>query len=220
MIKNLKIIFNLDGTGVYYDPYEPIHLDALIAWALAPFYRKRGDEPPARDEQPIDFPLPFNKWYIDDSWGWKASALFPEGETGESLQYWRKKFRQNRVDITKGSPNLQLGIYREYNTPMPLLLCKKMSAYTVGDPHRILDLLRRNLKYLGKKRSYGKGKIISIEAEEFKYDFSLLKDGMATRFLPDKNGSRIVRTRPPYWNIYEAVPCCEIGSVYNYARED
>ena len=35
----------------------------------------------------------------------------------------------------------------------------------------------------------------------------------AMRWLPDKNGARVVRTRPPYWNIVDAVPCCEVGAV-------
>ena len=29
-----KVTFELDGTGVYFNPAEPIHLDALLAWAL------------------------------------------------------------------------------------------------------------------------------------------------------------------------------------------
>ena len=61
-VNNLKITFNLDGTGVYYDPYDPVHLDALLAWALAPFHCK--GEPPTRDSEPFDIPLPLDKWKI------------------------------------------------------------------------------------------------------------------------------------------------------------
>jgi CRISPR type IV-associated protein Csf3 len=210
MINNLKITFNLDGTGVYYHPYEPIHLDALMAWALMPFHRQKGSEAPSRNEEPFDVPLPLSKWNIEGYWGWKASALFPEGMTAESLQYWRKKFRQNKIEITRGSPNLQNGVYREYNTPLPLLLCHKMVAYAVGDKKTVRQLLQRHVKYIGKKNAYGKGKVISVECEIVDYDWSMIKDGEPTRWLPDKNGTRDVRVRPPYWNNVDKVKCLEI----------
>jgi len=210
-ISSLKIIFGLDGTGVYYDPYEPIHLDALLSWALMPFYRDKGSEAPSRNDEPIDVPLPLEKWYIGDQWGWKASALFPEGDSAESLQYWRKKFRQNKIEVTRGSPNLQNGIYREYNTPLPLLLCHKMVAYAVGDRGRVDLILRKHIKYLGKKNAYGKGKVLSVETGIVDYDWSMYRDGNPMRFLPDANGIREVRVRPPYWNNCGRVICGEIN---------
>jgi len=211
MINNLKITFNLDGTGVYYDPYEPIHLDALLAWALAPFHCK--GEPPTRDSEPFDIPLPLDKWKIGEEWGWKASALFPEDVTAESIQFWRKKFRQNRIELTEGSPNLQNGIYREYNTPIPLLLCHKLVAYAVGDRGRVNQILRKHIKYIGKKRAYGKGRVISVETEIIGNDYSMYKDGVSTRFLPSENASRRCRIRPPYWSNWRKVNCCEIGDL-------
>jgi CRISPR type IV-associated protein Csf3 len=210
MINSLKITFNLDGTGVYYDPYEPIHLDALMSWALMPFHRQKGSEAPARDEDPIDVPLPLDKWHIGGEWGWKASALFPEGITAESLQYWRKKFRQNKIEITKGSPNLQNGIYREYNMPLPLLLCHSMVAYAVGDRGRVNQILKKHIKYIGKKNAYGKGKVLSVTVEIVDYDWSMSKNGNPTRWMPDKSGNRFIRTRPPYWNNCGRVQCSEI----------
>jgi hypothetical protein len=210
-INNLKITFSLDGTGVYYDTYEPIHLDSLLAWALMPFHRPKGSAPPARDEEPFDVPLPLDKWNLSGTWGWRASALFPEGITAESLQYWRKRFRQSRIELTTGSPNLQNGVYRDYNMPLPLLLCHRMAAYAVGDRRRVEQVLRKHIKYLGKKNAYGKGKVLSASAEVVDYDWSMYRDGQPTRFLPDENGSRMVRTRPPYWNNCDRVLCGEIS---------
>ncbi len=216
-IQNLKITFHLDGTGVYYDPYEPIHLDALLAWALMPFHRQKGSQAPTRGEEPIDVPLPLDKWRIGGTWGWKASALFPEGATAESLQYWRKRFRQSRIEITSGSPNLQNGTYREYNTPLPLLLCHRMVAYAVGDRGRVEQVLRKHVKYLGKKNAYGKGKILSVDTEIGEYDWSMYKEGAPTRFLPAPEGSRLVRPRPPYWNSYGRVLCGEVENPHEKA---
>lgn len=212
MFNPLKITFKLDGTGVYYDPSEPIHLDSLLAWCLAPFHVK--GLAPQRDETPFDIPLPLKKWDIDGMWGWHASALFPEGaaDTSESLQYWRKRFRQSRIDLTKGSPSLRMGVYREYNTPLPLLLCHSMVGYAVGNRRSVRKELRRHVKYLGKKRAYGKGRVLDITVEVVSDDLSLCKDNLTMRWLPDYNGCRLVRPRPPYWNNIGRIPCAEVLS--------
>lgn len=204
------ITFALDGTGLYVT--DPIHLDALLAWALVPFQTEMYNI--GRSDIPEDIQLPIDRWHTGDAWGWKASALFPDGDTTESIQYWRKKFRQNRIELMQGSANLQMGIYREYNVPMSLLLCSKMSAYAVGDRGRVEQILRKNIKYLGKKRSYGKGKVIDVKVEIIDNDYSMIKDGCAMRWLPDEKGIRFVRTRPPYWNRIDRVNCCEVGDKY------
>jgi CRISPR type IV-associated protein Csf3 len=232
----LKITFHLDGSGVYLDPSEPIMLDGLLAWALAPFHCK-GD-PPARDEPPDDIPLPLGRWEIGGVWGWHASTLFPDGENYETLQYWRKRFRQSRAELvskiersaaahqkvaraiaedegdeTNVTVNIASGSYRDYNMPMPLVLTSKMTAWALGDRKRVEQILRKHIRNLGKKRAYGKGRISSVVVEHCEQDFSLTDDGLAMRWLPQEGGLRIVRPRPPYWNIVGAVACCEIGDV-------
>ena len=145
-----------------------------------------------------------------------ASALFPsENNNPEGLQFWRKKF--NTADTrckTKGSPNLTNTIYREHNTPIPLLLATEMTAYASGNRKAVLSLLKRNVKYLGHKRAYGFGRLIEIQAEPVEEDMSLVKDGKAMRWLPDKKGYRQVRLTPPYWNTFNTVKCCEVGDDY------
>lgn len=212
-LKPIEIVFELDGSGLYYDPIEPLHLDALLAWCLAPFHFK-GDAP-ARDEEPADIPLPLGRWRTDDTWGWCASALFPDENAVETIEYWRKRFRQSRADLTSGSPNLQMGIYREYNMPLPLLMTRHVRCYALGNKKRILHPLRKQVKYLGKKRAYGKGRVESVDAQVIDEDRSTVFDGKAMRFLPDPSGTRLCRPRPPYWNIHGRVSCCEVGSPYD-----
>src|SRR5690554_6977322 len=176
-----RITFHLDGTGVYYDPYEPLMLDGILAVAFMPLVRaRRGEvyehEEIGRDEPPYDVPLPLAKWHVGDVWGWRASALFPEGETAETLTYWRKRLRQDRIEITEGSPNLTNGIYRDWNMPLPKLLCRQMVAYCVTDREGRRDI-RRQL----------------------------------TRWMPREDGTRLVRPRPPYWNNVGRVACAEVG---------
>lgn len=204
-----KIIFHLDGTGIYYDPREPIHLDALLAWTLA---SKQGAEKDLqRSDEPQLIQLPLMKKTIGDQFIWRSSALFPVGPQGEDLQFWRQKFDHKRCDITNGSPNLTNGVYREWNMPLPIILTTCMVAYANGNRKDCKKLLNKELKCLGKKRSQGYGKIIEMEFIEMDEDFSISKGGCATRFLPDKNGIRECRINPPYWNNTNRVKCCEIG---------
>lgn len=213
-LKPLKVTFYLDGTGVFFDPFEPLHLDALIGWALASFYCKGGAL--GRDDNPYDIPLPLSKWRIGDIWGWHASALFPEGKTAESLQYWRKRFRQSRVGYCKQSPRLDAGIYREYNVPMPLLLCHKMVAYAVGHKEAIAHILKKQIRFIGKKKASGKGAVVNIDVGTVDTDNSMIQNGFATRYLPDEKGSISVRPRPPYWNSIGKMSCCNVGDKYEF----
>lgn len=210
MFSPLRIVFHLDGSGVYYDPAEPLTLDGILAAACSR-HHVHG-EPPARDEEPFDIPLPLQRWRIGDTWGWHASALFPDGDTLESLTFWRKRMRQNRIEITEGSPNLTNGIYRDWNMPLPLLLCRSMVAYAVGDRTNVRRELVRSIRWLGKKRAHGRGRVISIDVERIEQDYSLIKDGVSTRWMPSGDGARLVRPRPPYWNNCGRVRCCEIGA--------
>lgn len=215
-LKPLRITFDLDGSGIYYDPREPTHLDGLLAWALAPL--SCVGEAPARDELPGEIRLPLGRWAQGGTWGWCASALFPDGPQAESLQFWRKRFRQSRAELATGAPNLQSNTYRDYNMPLPLLLVPRMVAWALGDRKRIEDVLRRNVRHLGKKRAHGHGAVIAIRVEWCAEDYSLARDGRATRWLPSPAGVRIVRPRPPYWNRIGALPCGEIGDPV--AREE
>ena len=208
---NFKIIFNMDGAGVIYDPFEPIHFDDVLTWALAPRQGvKVGDL--RRDDVPAPVALPLLQKSVNGHRVWCASAIVPVGETGEDLQYWRKRMRSGQLDMTSGSPNTQNGTYRDWNTPMPIVLCTQMVAYASGSRKRVKKALKDELRYLGKKRAYGLGGIVSIEYEDMgEEDYSLLRDGKAMRWLPSLSGARMVRAKPPYWNRVDRVRCCEVG---------
>lgn len=207
-----RVLFELDGAGVYYDPMEPIMLDSLLAYCLARFHVH--GEPPTRDEEPFDIPLPLQWGDVNGHRVWRASALSPIGPTAETVGYWRRRFRQNRADLTTGSPNLTQATYREWNMPLPLLLCRQMEAFAVGNRAEVQRILRRDLKYLGKKSAHGHGRIVSITCEWCEDDFSWTRQGRAMRWLPTESGTRTVRPRPPYWNNCGKTQCCEIGDAW------
>lgn len=204
-----KTIFHLDGTGIYYDPWEPIHLDALICRFIAP--RQGIHDHPGRDDIPTPVDLPLKRCDIGDHWIWCASALLPEGPEGEDLQFWRCRFRSNRADLTAGSPNLTNGTYRDWNMPMPLRLYLRLVAYANGSRKEVRRALR-DVRYLGKKYAHGHGRVVGVELVEVAEDWSLVRDGRAMRWLPAPDGVRMVRLRPPYWNNTDRVRCCEVGA--------
>lgn len=203
-----RVTFHLDGSGAGYDPAEPLHLDALLAWALAP----RLNVPPclSRDDPVVQVPLPLEHSIIHGSWVWHASALLPVGPRGEDLTFWRKRFRQGRAELAGGSPNLTNGTYRDWNMPMPLALVTRLDAYASGSRKEAKRLLR-DIRSLGKKRAHGHGKIIGLDLDEVDADWSLTRDGLAQRWLPAPGAARLVRPQPPYWHPQGRVPCCEVG---------
>ena len=104
------------------------------------------------------------------------------------------------------------GIYRDWNHPVPLVLCHRMAAYAAGSRSECRKVLKKQLKYLGKKRVHGLGKIVDITAEEIPEDRSLAFEGVAMRWLPHPDGTRLVRPAPPYWNPHGRVMCLEVGA--------
>lgn len=207
---HLKITFHLDGTGVYYDPAEPIMLDALLAVELV--NKQFGHRHLTRDDVPDDVTLPLLRAHFGDEWVWRASALFPDDDTIETVRHWRCRFRQDRAPgLTRGSPNLTNGVYRDWNMPVPLLLCRSLVGYASGNRKEVKRVLKR-IKALGKKRAHGYGKVVSVDVERIEDDRSLVWGGVAMRWLPLPGGVRIGRPRPPYWSPIGAVACCEIGA--------
>jgi len=212
MLKPLKITFTLDGSGVVLDPHEPIHLDALLGAILAPH---QGLTPPMRDEAPADIRMPLGRWrWRPDPavWGHCASALTPVGETAESMDYRRRKMQQDRLHMTKGTWNTQIGTGKEWNVGLPLVLCTSMVGYVLGGRKEIAKLFRRGrIRYLGRDRARGRGRVVDVSVETVDHDWSVVRDGQAMRYLPVEDSTRACRPRPPYWNNVDTRPMCDVG---------
>lgn len=185
---------------------------------------KKSARPPARNEEPEEINLPLGKWRIGQYWGWNASAILPGDEDGnitESIIYFRKRFRRGYIHLVDGKRvNTQSGAFRDHNVPYIVQHPSTMVAYCLGNSKRIRSLLKRNVKHLGSKRRRGLGRVNSISVEIIAEDLSLVRDGLAMRWLPDQNGLRQVRLRPPYWNTVNRVPVCEIGAPFDVNRFD
>ena len=249
---NLKVTFTLEGDGIIYDKFNPIHLDDIIDWALSPMNRtvrkliESGENPeeygvtnghawndkvpvPSRTGKPFEFNLPIMSSDIKGERVYHASALFPQGGEIETVQYFRTKFPQEFITDCIGSANLQSGLTRDHNRPYTVTLCREMVGYAVGNYKRMRSVFYRTHNHtgeilpdkklkilaLGKKRNRGLGGLVDITVEKVDYDWSLIKDGKAQRYLPDSNGMRDCRVRPPYWNRHGAVACCDVEDEYS-----
>lgn len=220
---NIKITFLLEGAGLIYDKYNPIHFDALLDWLLSPMCRT--EEPPERTGKPQDIALPLLSKVVNGHRVYCASALFPEGGVTETIQYFRTKYPQEYHEFCKGTANLQSGVTRDHNRPYQVTLTDRMVCYCVGKKKRIRKALYRvngpdglplpekrlMLKGLGLKRHMGLGGISDIIVEKVDYDWSLVRDGKAMRYLPTTEGMRTCRIRPPYWNLTGMAQCCDVG---------
>lgn len=208
----LQVTFHLDrGAGTCYDPYNPIHLDGLLQWLLLPLQRtKRVLQ---RDEPPEEIRLPLLDATVRGVQIWRASALFiPEddAEKPTDVRFFRKKFDTAHISAARGNVNLASGTFRDYNLAIPVRHLSRLVAYTYGNRHRLEQLLKR-LPCIGGKRHRGLGRIESVSVMEIDEERSLTWRGVAMRWLPDPNGLRFVRPRPPYWNMTGRVTCCEVG---------
>lgn len=208
---NFKVTLHLDGTGVYYDAYEPPHIDDLLHSILILLNKQTRNL--QRDEAPDETGLPLMQGVINGEKVWKASALMPEGVTFETLRYYRKKFDQEHLNYTDATVNLQNGVYREYNMPIPVLCASKLVGYAQGNCKEVKRILKKHLPAVGKYRAQGFGRVVDVECDHIDDDWSWVKDGRAMRYLPTPGGMRLVRPRPPYWNIVGRRPSCEVGDI-------
>jgi len=196
---NLKIIFHLDGTGVFLTGIH--HLDGILAYQY--FANNGCDRLTNANDVPEDADLPLEKWEIDGHWGWKASMLFPGEKFNSSIQYRRRRFNINRIEMLNCSISTMGFTTGNRNMPMDLKLVDKIYSYAVGDKNKLLNLLK-NIKYIGMDASRGKGRVNDITIEYLDRDKSMYdSDGHPVRYLPDESGSRFGRVRPPYWNNHD-----------------
>ena len=84
----------------------------------------------------------------------------------------------------KSFQNIRSGVYKKHLVTYELLHTDSIIYYANGDFTVIAQLLS-NLNHIGKKVSLGWGKVHKIEIEEISEDFSILKNGLPMRHLPD-----------------------------------
>lgn len=212
----LRIVLHLDvGAGTYYDPYNPTHLDTLIDWAIRPMNRRQPAKKIRRSDRPEEIRLPLGEITIGGYKLWRSSALFMAKDEAENIaddtRFYRKRFNSSAISNTSGNVNLRSGPFRDYNMPITILHISRLIAYAFGNRQALQRILRM-VPGVGKKRHRGLGKIEDVQVERIRLDYSIMKNGRAMRWLPDRRGTRFVRLKPPYWNQVNVVQCCEVGA--------
>ncbi len=96
--------------------------------------------------------------------------------------------------------------YKYYINRYEVFHTNQIIYYVNGNYHTICNLLK-NLNYIGKKSSLGWGKILKIDIESIKEDYSLFIDKIPSRHLPNIDKyiklpnlyKTLLPLTPPYW---------------------
>ncbi len=194
-------------------PNDPIHLDALLAWAAVAEARDAGHPDPTT----VQHVLPLERYTPPDNsrWVFKASMLKivpPTGGTPFDMQLTRPtrlpeyaraasngEFKVGSNRITLGS-----GPYKSHLFSHRTEWVNVITAFGIGDKERVRMLLAR-VKSIGKLRRHFLGAVESMEVLDSS-DFNAWSD----RLMPNPFGETPAQVesyapmvgalRPPYWD--------------------
>lgn len=226
MLAPLKVTFMLD-TPMVPSAY-PIHLDALVAYALTQTKLAAMDKTVQSNEsiRQLAADLPFAKEARDGEWVWQASALVPEVVGEQSVRMWTRKTNtydyatraasgaielgartQNALADGKlyaGTIDTARGLLKNQFEFYPVAEVFQLSAWCIGDIDQLETLLAPEsglITHLGKRGRIGHGRIRSVE-------FSAAPDAAERwklRVLPwresDAYEPLVAAFQPPYWAV-------------------
>ena len=206
----VRVVFHLDGSGVCYDRRSPIHLDSLLNYLLVP-YKSSVPGGGLNRSDPIDeFGLPLKPCGEKPFRFWAASALMPIGEVVETSSFWQKKFNERDADFCNGVPNTENATYCNRLKSFPVFLIWEMEAFAMVPSITKISILKR-FKYLGKKHHEGYGRVIGVDIEPCDKNYSVVRGGIAMRWIPHASGTHFLRPRPPYWSLQDRTQCIAPG---------
>lgn len=205
-----KVTFRFQSPVVTDSEY-PIHLDALIAWAVSDEAEAAGSDTAWADADDLAFALDSEQ--NENGRVWKASRLIFTPKTERVLMNMIRKSNPEKImeDYDAGrftnprqvnSIDSNSGQYRAYQMFIAHQWMEKAEAWGVGDIDAVKDLLSR-LRSVGKMGRNGFGLISSIEVEpceeaDVQWRLRVLPDGMAgvpgVAYAP---GYHCLRA--PYW---------------------
>lgn len=225
----LKITFRIGG-GLAVPPY-PIHLDALLAYGVTRVGMDPGDPDAPNDictlrELALDLPLARYE-HSDGEWVWKASALVSAGIGTHSTRFYTQRLNKKAFATHVGDGSVQFGRYRpdpsvrpgddmqpyQYKidtargaqrnlcATYPLMEVAEMSAWCVGDPEQLEDMLvhRGIITHVGARRRAGHGRIVSVMIEPCPDAAELWKLRVRPWKMLDDDAPIQAAWRAPYW---------------------
>ena len=200
--------------GILATPYvaaEPdgrVHLDALLAWAVANVFPY-----PIHYEDGVGLiPLPLMLlWVSQDGLPlWAASDLLPQGEILRDRSYWHKRYPAAEAEwARKRSANVRAGRWKEYRMPLYHIRVPEVRGIAIGVPGEIERMLEV-VTHVGKKPAHGYGRIVRWIVEPLNEDReTVLRAILTERNVPvayyeevgleARGRVRIGGWTPPYW---------------------
>ena len=207
-MRPLRVVAELDGSGVVVSLRQPPHLDGLLAYAHAARSGLLRDL--WTDEQPDEIELPLDRRQVDGIPFWAASVL-EIAESCSGIQMARRRFDKMRAqDLVDGTVRFDCGIAKETNRPWQTVIATEAVAWCIGDRSEVADLLQ-SIRWVGAERGRGRGRVVRWRVEPTDEAFAVSRGGLAMRYIPHSRGTRFVRPRPPYWHPHGAVRCIGYG---------
>ena len=211
---------------------DPPHLDALLELALAhaqgmPTYeidRSRPCPPVAQ----IGIPL-VRRWINGSLVSCCSSPILSEMEC-ERVEHVNTRFPlEHSPRLSEGERTIVAtsnAQFKSYRLPLRIRNVSQIAWFALsGDRRRLLRVLQRNIRSLGKKRSVGYGRVTAWEVDEVSADWSWFatdQDGTQVLMRPLPLGVELPESltgcrqdfggcQPPYWHPdrYQeiVVPC-------------
>ena len=193
---------------------HPLHLDALVAYAVAKEGMQR--DPSWDVNAPLDLPL--QRDVRGDLHCWMASALVPVAAGEHAMRFWTRKTNvfdyadrvgDGQIEVKTKFPlksygmkvDTARGIFKQMIKFYPVRQVNELQAWCVGDIDRVAELVSPEagfINYIGAKGRMGHGRVI---------DFDIQQDTDAetkwqNRVLPwPQKGCLEIEaaTEPPYW---------------------
>lgn len=168
-------------------PNGPIHLDALLAYAVC---AREGKTAPVYEDdlEPIDIPVelePGGRFHL---------ATVSHYVLEEAEHRWvNRRFPIAEAQAMGNAKlrvvNVQGGACKSYRLPLATMHLKhdQLRWWCVGDAAEVEALLTEFISYLGKRRATGLGKVVCWEVkpcEPWGDDFPIVRDGQPMRPLP------------------------------------
>lgn len=195
----------------------PLHLDSLVAYAQTEEHLRTQDlDVMGAELRELAAELPLRKHSNNGDWCWMASALIPSQQAGHSMRMWTRKtdvydyahrVEAQQINVRFQSKpyeariNTNSGLMKNCFQFIPARTIRKFTAYCIGDPDRLLELLSPESGYINHLGARGRSGFGRIKC------FEIVEDEAASihwsqRILPwPQDGFEPIyaANKPPYW---------------------
>jgi CRISPR type IV-associated protein Csf3 len=224
LFEPLQITFSLSSPMLLTYPW--IHFDGIISHLMAQeIFQEYYSLLPTR--QPIPFnaylPVPLEKehFVVDDQqvFFYRASVSIVSDENAITSETVYKRFDDRfteNLQTKKRKIRVDGGIYRSFAIKFAGNYSPEVTFFAKGDKKQLSSLLSE-LFYLGKKSSYGYGRIQDYSIISVDEDYSFIKNSKTTKPLPANyvlqhlnllpSEYAFLSYRPPYWEKQNHTYC-------------